>query len=292
MVGEQIHALDTILMLDTQQKENELAQQRDELLLRKNKAIQLKLSYQKQIDDLNLQFEIKKLKLKSLEKAVKEKVALLEIGGSTADENDRSKLDLNIANLELKHLSTVILNNEQTMQASLREINLEIGIQEKNIRSNQNTLDQAMIIAQKDGVVTWVHDQIGASVSIGSELVRLADLSTYPAEGTITDMHARSLIPGSEVLLSVNDNETIGHIGLVHPTVTNNIIKFSILLQDKTTAWLRPSLKTEAYVVTAFKKKAEITQWILLQRRHFTVGVCGEGRSGCENRSNNRKEQF
>jgi HlyD family secretion protein len=42
----------------------------------------------------------------------------------------------------------------------------------------------------------------------------------------------------------------------VHPTVTNNIIKFSIILEDKTTSWLRPSLKTEAYVVTDFRKDA------------------------------------
>ncbi|WP_109831829.1 efflux RND transporter periplasmic adaptor subunit [Reichenbachiella versicolor] len=252
--GQQVSTGDTILILNTSQKEIELERQKDELQIRRNRLLQLKLDFEKKLAELQMQFKIKKLRVESLGKLVQEKRELLEIGGSTQDEIERTELDYEVAKLELEHLSVLIDNSKRSMQVQIRDNELEIAMQAKNIQVNQEILDQAQIIAKKPGVLTWVNDQVGTTVNIGADLVKISDLEYFKAEGQIAEMNVSELFVGGEVIIVSNEDSLTGKIGVIHPRVENRQVRFEIQLEDKSAEWLRPNLKTDAFVVTAFQQ--------------------------------------
>ncbi len=227
----------------------------DEQEVNRNKIHQLRLSLQKNLNDLHTQQAIKALKIKSLETALADEQTLLNIGGSTPENVKQAQLNLRIARLELQQLEKLIANGQETMQADLKSLGFQMKIQEKSIRQLNRKLEQAEIQATQDGVITWVNDKIGSTVSEGAELVRLADLSSFKVEGSISDAYAHQLKPGGNVMVRVNETDLRGKITQVQPEVDNGIVKFMISLDQKNHALLRSNAKVDVYVVTAFVNK-------------------------------------
>ena len=52
------------------------------------------------------------------------------------------------------------------------------------------TLGEAQVMAPRSATLTWINDQVGASVSQGSNLAILSDLSSFKVEGEIADSYA------------------------------------------------------------------------------------------------------
>jgi HlyD family secretion protein len=146
------------------------------------------------------------------------------------------------------------------MSADLKALLLQINIQEKNIQELQSRITGADIKASRRGVITWVSDKIGSSVNAGSELVRIADLSSFKVEGSIADAYANKIKSGTEVKIRINNTDLSGKVATVNPSAENGIIHFTITLDEKASPLLRPYLKTEVFLITSFKKKAIIVK--------------------------------
>lgn len=253
--GEEVEAGEAILTLDKEYSLIALDKLKEEQELNRNKILQLQLSLQKSLDDLHTQNQIKKLKIKSLEAALADEIALKKIGGSTTENIEQAGMNLQIARLEAEQLHKQILNQKEAMAADLKALSLQIRIQEKTIQELESKISAAGIKASRRGVITWISDQIGSTVNAGSELVRLADLSSFKVEGSISESYAEKLKAGTEVLVRVNGTDIRGRVMNVNPSVENGIINFLISLEDKSNPSLRPQLKVDVLLVTSFKEK-------------------------------------
>ena len=168
---------------------------------------------------------------------------------------EKAELNLKIAKLELNQIKETINNKERSMSADLKGLNYEINIQEKNVQELRQKLGEATITADKRGVVVSIQNQIGQTVAVGEELVKIANLQSYKIEGTISDMHATKLGVGGQVFIRMNEEtQLVGEIVSISPSVQNNIIQFNIRLEDKNHPLLRPNLKVDVFVQTAFKE--------------------------------------
>jgi HlyD family secretion protein len=141
------------------------------------------------------------------------------------------------------------------MAADLKALELQISIQEKSIQELQSKLAEADIRATRKGVITWISDKTGSTVNPGTELVRMADLSSFKVEGTMSETYADRVKAGTEVIVRVNGNDLRGNVATVNPAVENGTITCMIILEDKANSQLRPHLKVEVFIVTSFKKK-------------------------------------
>ena len=63
----------------------------------------------------------------------------------------------------------------------------------------------------RDGVVTWVLPQEGALVRRGDVVARVADLSAFRVDATVSDVHAARLAPGMPAVVSVDDEAARRH---------------------------------------------------------------------------------
>jgi HlyD family secretion protein len=96
----------------------------------------------------------------------------------------------------------------------------------------------------------------GAAVRHGDEIARVADLSAFRVEATVSDIHGQRLSPGQPVEVRSGDVRLRGRVSNVMPTVENGVITMEVALDDKRHPILRHNLRVEVYVVTASEKNA------------------------------------
>lgn len=255
--GDNISSGDTILFLDTRSAAISVEKMEDELAMKMNNVNKLKLQLEKSLIDLKTQMQVKKLQVENMEAEVKAEKYLDEIGGGTKEKIEKAELNLQISKLELNQIQQTILNKEKAMEADLYGLNYEISIGRKNVNELREKLNASTITADKKGVITWINSEIGKTVTSGEELVKIANLESFWIEGIISEMHASKLAVGGMVRARLNETtELTGTIVSISPAVESNTIRFKVKLENKNHKLLRPNLKVDLYVITAFKKDA------------------------------------
>ena len=252
--GSTIDSGISILELDLTNVTNQLNQSIDQLNLNNAKYEKARLNLEKSISDLENQRDIKKLKNEWYKVELENSRKLFDIGGVMEEEVKKADLEYHIAILEFKQLENQIKNLYASKKAQLQELQLNIRIQERLIEELRRKVDQSKIISGRKGVITWVNDQIGAHVNPGEILVRVADLTSYKVEGTISDLYADRIYQGQEALVRINNKELLGTITTIQPAVKNGFISFSVALADKSNQNLRPHLQVDVFPITTSKK--------------------------------------
>lgn len=126
----------------------------------------------------------------------------------------------------------------------------EIDLLEKERDEAARLVELATARADRSGVVTSILPREGVMVSRGEELARVADLSRFGVEGTITSRNAERLQPGLPVRVML-DRETGlgGEIVSVDPTIEEGVARFRVQLADAAHAGLRNNLRVDVWVV-------------------------------------------
>jgi len=251
--GEAIPKDSSILKLNKDAIQNSMEQLKDELALKINRKEQLKLKIQRGLIDLNAQYDINKLQIQFLESKLDVQKHLNKIGVGIQEELNQAILNLEIARRELEQLEKRIDNEKKSLDADLTELELEIQIQRKTIRNLDRQLELANVKSDKAGVITWVNDDIGATVHPGDIVARVADLSSFKVEGKISDIHASKMMIGNPVRIRIGDLNLNGLIAGIQPTIQNGIISFTVQLADKTNRELRSNLRVDVFVITSYE---------------------------------------
>ena len=285
-LGDDVNRGDTIMVLDTRATEAELANMQDELALKKNNVEKLKLQLEKSLIDLKTEYQVKELQKDRMSIELEEEVYLDSIGGGSREKIENARLNLKIAELELAQIRQTIQNSERSMQADLTGLNYEISIQQKQVRELENTLSRCTVLADREGVVTSIVNQIGLPVLPGDQLVKIANLDSYMVTGVISDLYATSLRTGSIVLISLSNREKIsGEVVSISPAVSNNTVQFRVRLDQRDHPLLRPNLKVDLYVV-----KSEKDSVLLVANGPFYKGGAVQNVFMAGNNSLHRKE--
>ena len=251
--GDHVKAGEAILVLDKAYTILEYEKLKDEQSIKRNKVLQLEISMQKDINELESQLAIQKLQVESYTSLYEDEVQLKKIGGTTEDKLKQAALNLKIARQEKELLEKRISNKKEDAKASMRALELEISIQDKNMQALESKIEQAEVKAKKNGVVTFANGNIGTSVQAGEVVARIADLSSFSIQATISDAYANQLKIGSPVKIRIKDEDTEGQIRQILPNISNGLVTFQVQPDNPGHAALRPNLRVDVFVITAFK---------------------------------------
>jgi HlyD family secretion protein len=253
--GKKVNAGQSILTLDKSAAENDYAKLKFELETKKNEISKLKLDLNKSFFDIQSNNDIKQLRIGNLTDAVENAKRLFKAGGGTREDIEQAELNLKVAQLEKKQLENEIKNKQQTMLLEEKEAEIAAAIQERDLNELQRKLDLANIVATRSGVVTYVNKNIGANISQGETLARIADLSSFKVTGSLSDNYLDQLHSGMPVIIRINDTQLRGSVSNVYPSVQNGIITFDIRLEERNNKQLRPNMKVDVYLVTSVHSK-------------------------------------
>lgn len=248
--GNKVNKGQSILTLDKTITQTAYEKLRFQMESKENEIRKLKLDLEKSFFDIKSNNSIKQLRISNLKDAVSAAKRLLNAGGGTKEDVERAQLDLKVAELEKLQLENEIKSKQQTMKIEIREAEIALAIQRSDLDALKRKLDLAEVVATRQGVITWVNKNIGASINEGEALVRIADLSGFKVAGSMSDNMLEKVNNHMAAIIRVGDKLLRGAIVNISPAVKNGIISFDIQLNDKSNAALRPNQKVDVFLIT------------------------------------------
>jgi len=254
--GAKLTKGEPILELDVSATTLAFEKLNDQIMLKENEQKRLKIDLEKTITDLQTQLQIKKLKLEFLKSKTEQQQKLFEIGGSSKEQMRQTKLEEDIAMLELQQLELSIRNTQQSLQNQLDGVATEWRILQNEREEVRNQLNQASTRAERDGVLTWAISQEGVTIRKGEVLAKIADLNAFRIDATVSDVHAARVAVGLPVKVKINEDYLSGTISSIQPTIQNGIVTLQASLADKSSNLLRSNLRVDVFIITAQKENA------------------------------------
>lgn len=251
--GETLHKGDTILRLDLSSANVEFQTDLDDIEIKKCQLEQYIVTATSELRDIEMQSKIDEMKLKRMEALLVNESYLDSIGASTKDKVRQSKLEYEVSRLQFEQLKLKVINLEETMKSNLKvyELNYKIALKRFSIKNKM--LGDAQILSPRSATLSWVNDQIGATVTPGAQLAILSDLSQFKIRAEISDSYAGIFSVGNKVEIKLGNKKFTGNIANIVPSVTNGRMNFTVLIDDNTNKIFRPGLKVDVYVIHSIK---------------------------------------
>jgi len=253
--GTKVEAGQSILTLDKSSAETDFDKLKFQIESKENEIRKLKLDLEKTFYDINSNNNIKQLRIANFKDAVASAQRLYKAGGGTKEDIEQAELNLKVAELEKQQLENEIKNKQQTMKIEIREAEIALAIQKNDQQALKRKLNLANVIATREGVVTWVNKNIGASIKEGESLARIANLSSYKVLGSISDNMLDQLHNSMPAIIRINDAQLRGSVSSVSPAVNNSIVSFDVQLDEKNNKLLRPNMKVDVFLITETRNK-------------------------------------
>lgn len=246
--GDSVNKDEPILKLELASIETDYKQKLDEKEMKKSKLIQSQVSLDNTISDLQMQLQVKDMKLKQLQTELKNERYLDSIGASTSDKVRQAALNYEVAKLELQQLKEQIVNEKKNASAEVKVQQLDLSIFEKSLTESARLLKDARILSPQRATLTYVNNQIGSQVSAGTQIAIVSDLSHFKVLAEIADSYAEKLSSGAKAIIKIGQLQLEGTVVNITPSVKNGVINFTVMLKDSGNSRLRSGLKTDVYV--------------------------------------------
>lgn len=290
--GDAVEAGTPLLRLDTQNAQTEYRESIDRLQMQQSQLERLRISNRTALDDLAMKAKVAAMKLERLEAELRNEQYLDSLGSGTHDKVREAEFSCRTSRLELEQLRQQLENERRIRQADEQEKQLEINIASRTLDEIKRTLDEAQIRSPRRAIITYILDEVGAQVSQGSKIAVVSDLSHFKINGTVADIYADHVIPGSKVRVKIGSENLDGTVGNVTPLSRNGVISFTVVLREDNHKRLRSGLTTDLYIINSIKEDVlclpntslytgpgEYSLFVMeendrLERRSVTLGEC------------------
>ncbi len=254
--GTTVKAGEPVLSLDTSPSVLAVEQLDQDMALKTNQQARAKLALDNTLADLDGRVEIKKLQLETATLQLARNRQLSKEGLISEEVLRQSEVAERQAGIELRQLEAARANARASTTAELDGLALELSKLEKARAEARRVLTLATASADRPGVVTWTVTEEGATVGRGAVLARIADLSSYRVDASVSDAYVARISPGLPVLVRIDDTTLDGRVADVLPTVQNGIVSVRVALTEPSHALLRPNLRVEVFIITGRRERA------------------------------------
>jgi HlyD family secretion protein len=254
--GASVRAGEPIVELDVSESVLAVEKMARNLALKDNEQARTRLALDKRLIDLEAQREIKQLQLESLKLQRARNGQLFKEGLIAQETLRQSEVAEAQAVIELKQLEREKQNAEQSTRTEIDGLALEMATLRKERTEAERQLELATTRAGRDGILTWGVTEEGATLTSGQVIARIADLSSFRVDATVSDVHARHLAVGLPVAVRIGEETLEGAIVNVLPTIQNGIMTLSIALREKSSPLLRSNLRVDVSIITGRRTRA------------------------------------
>ncbi|HKR63167.1 MAG TPA: HlyD family efflux transporter periplasmic adaptor subunit [Thermoanaerobaculia bacterium] len=249
--GDQVHTGDELLTLDTAQSRLETARLDDKVAQLENTSAELRLRLEETIANLKAQIEQKKLDAQIVHYTAEQKKKLRADGLIAEQDALAAAAAAKKSDIELQQLQEALARALRSRDMQLASAQSDVSTARRDREESRRQLELAMLRADRDGVLTSIVNEVGATVRRGDVLARIADLSAYRVEASISDIHASRLSAGMRARVKLDDDLAIGGtIDSVDPRIVDGVVRFYVTLDQPSHAKLRNNLRVDVAVVT------------------------------------------
>jgi len=226
------------------------------LALKRNQLSRTRLELEARLIAFDSQRKVKALLLESLQAQHQRKQQLFAQGLISEEERHQAQVAAAQAEIELRQVEQEAANARQSTRAQVEGLDLETATLRQERAEAARQLSLATARADRSGVVTWTVTEEGAAIRKGDAIARIADLSSFRVDATVSDIHARALAVGLPAVVKVGADSLEGAVSNVLPTIQNGVMTFSVALREKSSPLLRSNLRVDVLVVTGRRDSA------------------------------------
>lgn len=248
--GATVHTGDAILELDTAAPRLDLERLADRLAQKQAERDAERLEIEKARADLASRIQNQELDVQLAQYRLTQKRKLADQGLVSEDTLKEAEVQAEKSKIALQQLRAATASTNRSSDARLRALGLEIEILRKERTEAARQLELATARADRDGVVTWVPPEEGATVHRGDVIARIADLASFRVEGSVSDVHSSRLAQGQPARVLIDDATLTGKVSSVDPTIENGVVHFYVALDQPSDARLRNNLRVDVLVET------------------------------------------
>ncbi len=237
-----------ILELDLNESRLAIEKLNQQIELKQNQQAKARLDLENTLITLQSQWEIKNLEHKAAKASTARNRELRRQGLLSEERLREIELIEEKTAFELKQLEESKRNAQASTKTQLEGLALEMKTLEGERVEAQRQMELATTKSDRNGVLTWVVDVEGVTLQKGLALARIADLSSFRVEATVSDVHANRLSAGLPVKVKINEEFLTGSISRINPAVTNGVITLAVSLDDKSNALLKSNLRVDVLI--------------------------------------------
>lgn len=245
-----------IIELDLNESRLAIERLNQQIELKQNQQSKARLDLESTLINLQSQIQIKGLELKSAQASTARNRELFKQGLLSEERLLEVEFAEEKTRTELKQLQDSKNNAQASTKTQLEGLALEMKTLEQERTEARRQLELATTKSDRNGVLTWVINEEGATVQKGAVLARIADLNSFRVEATVSDVHANRLGAGLPVKVKINDDLLAGTVTSINPTVTNGVITLIVGLEDKSNQLLKSNLRVDVLISTDRKEQA------------------------------------
>jgi len=254
--GSTVASGDPVLDLDLTPSRLAVEKLDQDLALKRNQQARTRLELEARLIGFESRRQSKALTLESLKAQLQRKQQLFAQGLISEEERHQAEVAAAQAEIELWQTDEEAANARQSHAAEVEGLQLELATLARDRAEAARQLALATARSDRDGVVTWTVPEEGASVRKGDPLARIADLTSFRVDATVSDIHARQLAVGLPVAVKVGTDTLEGTVSNVLPTIQNGTMTFSVALRQPSSPLLRSNLRVDVLVVTGRRTQA------------------------------------
>jgi len=254
--GAELKPGQPIVELDTSESTLAVEKLAQNLALKENQQEKTRLELERSLNDLDSQERIKDLQLQSFRSQLARSQALSKEGLISVEQLRQAELAEAQAVIELKKIQKERENAQRATRAQIDGLALEMATVRRETEEARRQLNLASPKAGRAGVLTWSLAEEGIAVHKGDVLARVADLSSFRVEATLSDVHAKQVSVGLPVAVKVGEETLDGTVSNVLPTIKNGVMTVQVVLRQKSSALLRSNLRVDAFIVTGRRARA------------------------------------
>jgi HlyD family secretion protein len=248
--GEPVRIGDELLTLDTSVTRLEAARLDDKVVQKENSTSELRLRLDESIAALEAQIEQKRLDLEILQYAADQRTRLRSEGLIAEQDALGAKAAARKSAIELRQLEEALLRTLDLRKVQLQSSESELVMARRERDESRRQLDLSLLRAETNGVLTSIISETGATVRRGDIVARIADLSAYRVEATVSDIHAARLSAGLRTVVILDGLRLGGEIESVDPRIVNGVARFQVTLDEPAHSRLRNNMRAEISVFT------------------------------------------
>ena len=248
--GAQLKKGDTIMLLNPQSIQLEISNVKEKISLKDTQIETKNLQMKESLNDKNSRLELLLVDLESRQTRASRLNQLSGKGGFSKHELLESQLNVKRTQIEIRQLDQAKVDLRSKTAAEIEGLNLEKSILAKSLAEQQRKINLSTVRATRDGVLSWLKNEEGASVSLSEPLAKVSDVSRYRVEATLSDFYASQLISGMAAEIYYNDEKIAGNLASLSPTIENGVMKILVELENPSDKILRNNLRVDVGLVS------------------------------------------
>ena len=227
---------------------------KEQLAQQENRIVGLALELEQRRKQIVSAIELLELDLQSARVKFERYTTLRRAGGVSGEDMLTAELNVKRLDIQLRQQRELIEDTRRATSSSIEGARLQKSILQKQLDQQLELLERTRVRAPFAGVLTMLLEDEGASLAMGQQVARVSEPNNYRVEASLSDFHARSLVPGQAVRIEQGKDTLSGHVQTVLPEIQNGTVKLLVTLDKPSHPLLRNKMRVDVNVVTDQRK--------------------------------------